>query len=217
MRKPREEALAARVVAWLEAQHWEVYQEVQRETYGAVADIVGAVGPLRWVVECKTTLSLALLEQAMLWMGRAHFVSVAFPATSSAPRGRAAARRFCDQNGIGMMAVGRSVRVYTRPAMCRRKVEWCLVEAQKTYAPAGTASGLHWTPFAETRRQLIDLVAQCPGICLNEAMAKVRHHYASEATARATISHYLRKRPGALKGIECRREGRRLTLYLEGR
>lgn len=214
MKRPREEKLAAQVVAWLKAQHWDVYQEVQKVRFGPVADIVGAFGALRWVVECKMTLSLALLEQALMWERQAHFISVAIP-QSQGSRGRAAARRFCDQNGIGMVAVGSYVQVYTRPAMRRYAASWELHEAQKTYAPAGNASGRHWTPFAETCDRLKTLLMSEPGLPLSEALAKIDHHYASDATARATISHYLRKRPGVVRGIECRREGRYLKLYLE--
>jgi len=214
VRRAREEKLAAKVVAWLKAQHWDVYQEVQKVRFGPVADIVGAFGPLRWVVECKMTLSLALLEQAMMWEHQAHFISVAIP-RSHGSRGRAAARRFCDQNGIGMLAVGSFIQVYARPAMRRYAATWELHEAQKTYAPAGTASGRHWTPFAETCDRLRTLLMSEPGLPLSVALSKIGHHYASDATARATISHYLRKRPGVVKGIECRREGRYLRLYLE--
>jgi len=217
-RLPKEEKLAARVVSWLKAQHWDVYQEVQKVRYGPVADIVGSMGDLRWVVECKTTLSLALLEQALMWERQAHFISIAIPHSRSASRGRAAARRFCDQNGIGMLAVSScDIKVYTRPAMRRYAESWQLHEAQKTYAPAGTASGRHWTPFAETCDQLRALLRINPGLPLSDALAKIQHHYASESTARATISHYLRKRHGVVKGIVCRREGRYLKLYLEGK
>lgn len=214
-----EQDLAAKVVAWLEAQHWDVYQEVQRD--GAVADIVAALGPLRWAVECKTSLSLCLLEQALHWIQRAHFVSVAIPRVAAARRGRGAARIFCNQNGIGMIAVDRrgSIDVYRPPAMRRTALAngWILCPQHKTFAPAGTATGIRWTPFANTCHQLRRLVADRPGLPLAEAMNSIRHHYASDATARATISRYLRKQPGVVKGITCRRDGRCLRLYLEGK
>ncbi|MFH1984820.1 MAG: hypothetical protein ABIL58_23510 [Pseudomonadota bacterium] len=213
----KETDLAATVVTWLGDQHWDVYQEVERD--GAIADIVAAMGPLRWVVECKKTLSLCLLEQAFRWIHRAHFVSIAVPQVFAAPKGRGAARIFCNQNGIGMIAVGpHGIKVYRPPAMSRAAAVsgWRLCEQHKTFSPAGTASGVRWTPFASTCCQLRNLLVDRPGLALSEAMKGIDHHYASDATARATVSYYLRKRPGVIKGIVCRREGRNLNLYLEG-
>ena len=65
----KELELAKSVVEWLQDQHWEVYQEVQR--YSTTADIVAVQGPLVWVVECKTSLSIGVMLQASRWM--AHY------------------------------------------------------------------------------------------------------------------------------------------------
>jgi hypothetical protein len=73
-RRP-ETDIARPVVAWLQAQGWTVYQEVQHQ--GCVADIVAVRGPLLWVIECKAQLGLAVLGQALGWQGHAHAISVA--------------------------------------------------------------------------------------------------------------------------------------------
>jgi hypothetical protein len=63
------------VVAWLEAQHWDVYQEVK--IYSGIADIIAVKGNLLWAIELKKSLTLKVMEQARGW--RTHFRSVAVP------------------------------------------------------------------------------------------------------------------------------------------
>ena len=70
-----ETALAARVVSWLEVQHFDVYQEVEHR--GDVADIIAVRAGLVWAIECKTTLSLAVMAQAARW--QTHYRSLAVP------------------------------------------------------------------------------------------------------------------------------------------
>ena len=69
-----ERELAAPVVEWLSAQHFEVYQEV--ELHSRVADIVAVDGKRVWVIECKRTMSLDLLDQANRWRWLATWCSV---------------------------------------------------------------------------------------------------------------------------------------------
>lgn len=79
-----ERTLAAAVVAWLRAQHYTVYQEVQANSYDSIADIVVDVNARAWVIECKRSFGLAVLEDAYRWQGwGASRVSVAVPRTSS--------------------------------------------------------------------------------------------------------------------------------------
>lgn len=61
---------------WLEERGFEVYSEVQPGYGGPRADIVGSCKPIVAVVELKTHLSLALMDQAVSWLGRAHYVYV---------------------------------------------------------------------------------------------------------------------------------------------
>ena len=49
----KEEELAEWTIGWLEAQNWEIYQEVQVFSYGNVADIIGVVENVKLAVYTK--------------------------------------------------------------------------------------------------------------------------------------------------------------------
>ena len=70
-----EAELAAHVVRFMEDELYECYFEV--EGPGGRADIIGASGPVRHVVEAKLNFNFAVVEQALAWRRYAHFVSVA--------------------------------------------------------------------------------------------------------------------------------------------
>jgi hypothetical protein len=215
-----ETEIAARVVEWLESQYWDVYQEVAYN--GKVADIVATSGYLTWIIECKRSLSLALLEQAMIWKqyGVAHYLSVATPYKFHIVRGGQAAIWFLRQQGIGLIYVrpyevhqNIPAKLYRRAFTSLRK---SLNDRQKTYVKAGNADGRYWTPFQETCRTLRRFVGENPGVCLKDAINGIRHHYSSDSSARACISQYLQSGKNIVKGVECRREGKYLNLYPEG-
>jgi hypothetical protein len=106
MKKPLKEIdLAAKVIDWLQSQWWEVYQEVQPHHCGRTADIVAINGPLVWVIETKTSLSLALLEQALRWRGYANYISIATPSPRRYSKGEDAVRLFVKHLGIGRMLI----------------------------------------------------------------------------------------------------------------
>jgi hypothetical protein len=146
--------LARQVVLWLQDQNWEVYQEVDM---GGVADIVAVQGPLTWVIECKLSMGIALMEQAAGWIGQANYVSVAIPYV----RHNVFCRRVLKWLGIGILEVaadtsyrtdqhGSAVKEETRPRLSRKvkgKLRAALCEAHKTYAEAGNNQGRRWSPF----------------------------------------------------------------------
>jgi hypothetical protein len=215
-----ETEIATRVVEWLGSQHWDVYQEVAHN--GKVADIVATSGYLTWIIECKKSLSLALLEQAMIWKqyGASHYISVATTWKPRLVRGEQAAKWFLRQQGIGLIYV-RPCEIHQNiPASIHRRaftsLRKSLNDRQKTYALAGNADGRYWTPFQETCRALKRFVDKNPGVCLKDAINGIRHHYNSDGTARACISQYLQSGKSIVKGVECRREGRCLNLYPGG-
>lgn len=89
-----EQALAQHVIDWLEAQHWDVYQEVPLHGGGSkTADIVAVRNGLVWVIECKTTLSLAVMAQASSW--NVHLRSIAVPWAKRGYDERNTAERIC--------------------------------------------------------------------------------------------------------------------------
>jgi len=194
--------LAAVVVAWLQDSGATVYQEV--EVAGGVADIVARVGPEIWIIETKLHLSLALLVQAMERRRHAHRVYCAGPYTRTL-------RDFagvCREVGVGLLEVtvdsydGRRVkeaapsrRWNSRPVALAGKLR----PEHQTHAAAGTNGG-RWTPFRDTCEQLLRVVERNPGVPLGDAVASIRDHYSSKASARSSIAAWAaaNKVPGVL-------------------
>src|SRR3990167_10050555 len=98
----KETELAKPIIAYLEERGWNVYQEVLIRC--KVADIVATFGKLTWVIECKTSMSLKLLEQIYCWRGRANFLSIAIPTTV----GDGFVKNLLINNKIGVLTVRHS-------------------------------------------------------------------------------------------------------------
>jgi hypothetical protein len=110
----KETEVAAAVVAWLEEAGWDVYQEVQVKRFGRVADIVAVMDRRIWIIECKTSLSIAVIGQAYEWQESVHWVSVAVPVMAKRKGGypiRGQRPRFVNRvlrdYGIGLIKVER--------------------------------------------------------------------------------------------------------------
>jgi hypothetical protein len=97
----------------------------------------------------------------------------------------------------------------------RRRVAFGLKEAlheeQKTFAPAGSRGGKHWTPYKSTCRALLAEVKQEPGISLRDALGKITHHYASATSARACLARLVEE--GLVPGVRLTREEKEVRLY----
>lgn len=213
-----EEQLASPVVTWLEAEHWDVYQEVQIFAYAHIADIVALQGPVIWVIETKRSLGFRVCEQACQWQQIAHLVSVAVPLTE---RGRGPfASRILHNFGLGLI----TVREHGEPhelvpaRLCRRTVQVltarlraACTEERKHFAAAGNAEGLRYTPFSATCRAVLVYVMQHPGAMLKEVVDGIDHHYRADTTARSCLSTWIRA--GKVRGVVARREGRLLRIY----
>jgi hypothetical protein len=213
MKFESEAELARVVVAHLREDGWDVYQEVEPPRLGATADIVATRGPVIHVIECKMSLSLSLLGQALGWLGMANQVSVAVPQPRNRARGGIDLVR---RLGLGYIEAAPSgyVRAFGSPSFLRRidgRLRASLCEQHKTFAEAGNAKGHRFTPFANTRRQLEGLVRDNPGVSMKDAIDAIQHHYSSDKAARATLSQWIRK--GVITTIEARKEGRALRLY----
>lgn len=215
----KETELAKKIIEHLTLNKWDVYQEVQPQNGGGIADIVGVCGRLVWVVECKTTLSLALLEQAMMWRGDANYISIAVPESKRHSRGESAAKVFLSKLGIGMFRVAsyyKSPSQVVAPKLQRKRSDRiikCLTDHHKTFAEAGNADGKRWTPFKNTCHELRRFITDHPGACLKDAMDNIKHHYSSDSTARASVSQLLRERPELIPGVRIDRDGKFLRLY----
>jgi hypothetical protein len=218
---PKSEVELARpFVAYLRDMKWEVYQEVSCGRSDKRADIVATQGPLVWVIECKCSMSLALLDQAVHWLPHAHLVSVCTPYIHRSWHNSRAAITLLRHTGIGwtqIQHVGDEHEfrpmvesVLHRTARPRTLVD-SLTEQHKTYAEAGNNKGKFWSPFKETAQNVTSYVKANPGCSLKEMMSKISTHYRSPVSAKSILSNWLRR--GVIQGVEYRKEGRGVKLY----
>jgi hypothetical protein len=205
-----EAALAAAVMSYLELQGYETFQEVsldwKRRGASPVgdgrADIVvlrdGQIG----VVECKGTLSFELLAQAKRWIPYANMTWIAFPETRPSV-GRDEAFSIARDAGHGILQVrDDEIRAYGSPRVRTQINDALLISLRpehKTAARAGSQAGSQWTSFRETCANLAAHVAANPGCKLAEAVAGIKHHYGSTASAETSIRKMMRK--GLVPGV----------------
>lgn len=203
-KKPPEEVLAAKVITWLEADGWDVYQEVRPyPTYPRAIDIVAVKPNNVWAIECKTSLNLEVMAQAKDAQIYANTVSIAVPSAKRSD-GRTFAVDVLTYFGIGCIFVNLKmdqIRVKLsprpRPGERLRKV---LCPEHKTHAKAGSRKGGQWTPFKATAEAIAEYVLQHPeGTTLKALEAAVKHHYKSKASFMRSIPRLVSK--GVVKGV----------------
>jgi hypothetical protein len=213
--KPASEAeLAAVVIEWLEVLGADVYQEVELRRQGIRADIVAKVQAELWIIETKTSMSVALIEQAMARRRFVHRIYVAVPEGRS--RG---GLDLCRELGIGVL----SVRVGTDGTYDASKVKlltpsqrWNsrplelssrLLPEHKTHARAGAQTGGHWSMWRQTCEAIAKVVRAGgqDGVSIKEAVSD-RYHYFTLAGARSSIATWARQ--GKIPGVRC--EGGRM-------
>lgn len=221
MAKPAtEKDLARVVVAWLRScGHDKIYQEVQCS--GGVADIVVDCGGVSWVIETKQTLGLSVLAQANVRIRNcvAHRVSAACWHSNS--RERWFAEKVARDHGIGVLTAhkGGSVREDVPPALHRIRRHPRLKDILKscrdehlTFCEAGGNRGGYWTPFKATCEALREEIRKAPGICMKDAVARIKHHYGSNSTARSSLALWIRE--GKVPGVQMEKVGGRTRLTL---
>ncbi len=190
--KISESEMASIITEWLHDQRWEVYQEVL--CGGPRCDIVAVQGPVVWAIETKTTMSLALIGQAINWIPYANYVSVGVPYQKQRT-GERILRRF----GIGVLQpdwMDNSVLEKIRPEMRRktaRDLRVALCDEQKTYADAGNNKSRFYSPFKRTRDNLVSLVQARPGIKFSEAIEKIDYHYSSRSAALSSLRIWINR------------------------
>jgi hypothetical protein len=213
LRRIPETAVAAPVVEWLQDLDWDVYREVA--TGGQRPDIVAVRGPLIWVVEAKTSMSLQLLDQVVWWIDKAHFVSVAIPFGKSV-HSRFVARYLRDL-GIGEFAVrgdgGKDTPFHAEDRIgpvFHRHVDTAYLRRHlhkdQLSQVAGSKGGGYSTPFRRTCDAVRDFVASNPGCTLKAAIDGIKHHYSNVASARNNMRHWIEA--GKVVGVSL--EGGRL-------
>lgn len=226
VRQPSEAELARLAVAYLESCGHDVYEEV--ECIGGIADIVALAGRWRevWVVEAKRGVTLELIEQCISRKRVAARVFAAIPVQPGAKQRRH--YWLLKHHGIGILELDPSIyRYHQAPsqgdmagavrlvAMAERvsrdrrhgaALRASLQPGHKTHARAGSVNGAgRWTPYRQTCEALAEVVRRQPGICLKDAIARIKHHYSSEASARSSIAHWLER--GKVPGVRLEQPG----------
>jgi len=209
MEKMKETDLAEKVILWLQDQRWDVYQEVTM-TGGSCADIVAVQGKIVWIIECKMSASLSVVEQAYRWSRTANYVSVAVPKPSFF------FEKVCRKFGIGVLSARREVNEIVSPKLIRistEKYRSKLLPEHKTYAKAGNADGRRWSPFKNTCLNILNSVRRSPGICMKDLIASTDHHYHTPSTARQCLVKFIEA--GIVPGVKVVRDGRFMRVYPE--
>jgi hypothetical protein len=198
MAKITEAEIAAKVVEWLKGQQWDVYQEVQVAQGGRIADIVAVFNKrIVWVIECKTSFGLKVLEQAFHW--RVHYRSIAIPRPKNIYTrpwtAERVAKEFYEVGIIEVDTRDMNIQVLVEAPLkrdCHNYSKYVLDRLrpeQKTYAAAGTKGSTHWTPYKGTIDKVRNFIEENPGCTLKEIMADIidEHHYKSTQSARGSI------------------------------
>jgi hypothetical protein len=188
--KIKETELAKFAISYMAEQGYEIYSEVQLDQYGPVADIVGKMGSVVWVVECKTAAGIAVMEQAYNWIYKANIVSICTPKVFVP-----FAQKWLEHLGIGAMYPTKygSITEYIHPKLNRKATAFKgkLSEEQKTFAEAGTNSHHHYTPFKRTCRDVLQYVKFHDGCTMKDLLKNVQTHYSCPAVARQCLVKWL--------------------------
>lgn len=198
---------------WLVADGWTVYFEVAPWGAGAArADIVAVRGDIVSIVECKMSLSLALLDQCNDWCKYAHFVWASVP---GGKRNRFA-HKIAEWLGVGIILVGtrydknqHKIGLHSklnRKAVTKEIVK-VLCEGQQNTDPGASHSFV--TPFRSTCNNLIEKIKLAGGkILVKDAMHSLKHHYRGPASARSSLVK--RAKQGFIPGVSLLEENRKL-------
>lgn len=193
-----EKELASKVVEWLSIQHWDVYQEVQFRRGGSIADIVAVRNNYIWIIECKKSFSLDVMEQASNW--RSHFRSAAVQALiSSSSTNRDRRYKLAKEYfKIGTLVVSNLNVIERVPSPLMREYHRFAKTMMKNlhieqksgeYASAGSDVGGYFTPYKNTMGIIKNYIGNNPGCTLKEIINCVgnKSHYYSISSAKGCI------------------------------
>ena len=200
MAKITEIELAEQVIDWLESKGWDVYQEVQFRQGSKVADIV-AIPQMPeceepedlWIIECKTSYGLAVLDQANRWDVSCR--SVAVPFARHRARSWIGVARNYYKVGIIEIDNGRVEEIlkpsenrWTVNSYQQKKYIKSLSELHKTYAKAGSKSGNHLTPYKKSMIAIKEFIKNNPGCSTKEIVDSLgKLHYSHETSAKGNL------------------------------
>lgn len=180
-----EKELAIPIIKWLEDQHWDVYQEVNFG-YSTRADIVAVRAGKLWTIETKTTLTIAVLEQAHMWT--TDFRSIAVPRSHRGNRNFA--YRIASDLKIGVIEVdGNYVQEIQNAPFMRinhgmaKLMMKKLRPEHKTALQAGSKGGGYVTEYSLTMERIKYFIKSNPGCTIREIFENLgKGHYSSSAS-----------------------------------
>jgi hypothetical protein len=187
----KETELAEPVISWLQAQNWNVFQEVQFSRMGGVADICAERHGILWIIEAKTAMTIEVLNQASAWP--VHFRSIAVPrAKYGFKRDYAVAR---DYYRVGVIEVSEydineklKPPLYLRHHRTAKRLLSELTELHRTFAKAGSKGGSHLTPYKMTMMQIRSTVERNPGCTIEDLFAEHgAMHYANKSSFKGNV------------------------------
>lgn len=211
----RETQLGELMVAHLESEGWDVYQEVQ--TLVGKVDLVAVRGDDVMALELKLNPSLILLDQVVRILPFAtHVAAVTVLKRSSSPGLQWALQ----QGGIGWGCFRTGAKggfVWRlnpeRHDNDTQTLKKCLNPGQKVHAKAGTNKGGAWAPWRDTVTAIRAYLEACGGRApLATVMKSVKHHYKPK-NAYSGGKHLAKL--GLIPGVRMVRDGRSFILLLD--
>lgn len=176
--------LAKPVISWLGWQHWDIYQEVQFNYGGSIADIVAVRHNIMWIIECKMSYGFAVLKQASYWP--VHYRSIAVPNEIHNHRDYRVAEYYYK---VGVLEVAikyddvyevvKAPLIYRKNNLVKQYFSM-LTELHKTFAPAGSRGGQHLTPYKWTMMEVKKAIEANPGCTIKDLYQLLgKMHYSS--------------------------------------
>lgn len=188
----KETDLAKPVIAWLSDQHWEVYQEVQFSYGSSIADIVAVRNGIMWIIESKMSYGFDVLQQASRWP--VHYRSIAIPSNKHNHRDYGVAEHYYRVGVLEVKVEYDDVWEIVKAPLVYRKINQVnyyrskLVELHKTFAPAGSKSGQHLTPYKWTMREVKRVIEANPGCTIKDLYLLLgKMHYSNAGSFKGNL------------------------------
>lgn len=221
MAEKTENELAKIIVNWLLADGWSVFEEISPwGGNGRRADLVARKNSIIWTIETKRHFNLEVLEQAEGWLPYAHFTSIA---VWQSERLTGMTEKVCRKFKVGLItvrdwggfepkfAVYERVEGFFNRRAATAAISRMLIDETKADGKAGSKALAYETPFKKTCRNLLRIVNENPGIELEEAVRRGKHHYQDDRKAKINLFNKLIA--GELPDIAFERHGRKILLY----
>lgn len=200
MVKRIETEVAAKVIEWLRSTGWTVYQEICPYYGGNIIDILAVKDGEYWAIEVKTSLSLAVMAQALRNKDYAHYSSFAVPiGTERGDKVRHFAQIVSRKLGIGFIEVcdfgsNRFSPIMTKVAPVLQPnpllsgYKGLLIKKAENFAPAGNNEGKFWSHYRNTIEQAREYIEKHPGCTSKEIVENIKHHYNHGSAAQALLT-----------------------------